>query len=75
MIDSAHGTGPLVHPDEQPDRDPLVAEVRAVRATIAREAGYDLARIVADLRRIENEERSSGRAIITSASAAPSPAA
>ena len=75
MIDSAHGTGPLVHPDEQPDRDPLVAEVRAIRAAIARDAGYDLARIVADLLDIETEERSRGRSIIASASGAPSPAA
>lgn len=61
--------------DAAPDGDPFVAEVRATRAAIAREADYDLSRIVADLRRIEEEERARGRRIIPTGGTAPGAAA
>ncbi len=51
--------------------DPFVAEVRATRATLARDAGYDLGRIVTDLRRIELEESAHGRTILATGSPAP----
>jgi len=36
-------------------RDPIVEEIHAVRAQIARECGYDLKRIMERLRRREKE--------------------
>ncbi len=50
-------------PDAAQD-DPLVAEVRATRAALSAAAGYDLARMVAQLREIESVERAAGRKII-----------
>ena len=63
LVSSAAGT-PL-------DDDPIVAEVRAEREAFARAAGYDLGRIVANLRRIEAEERARGRVIISPPSPVP----
>ena len=57
------------------DDDPIVAEVRAEREAFARAAGYDLGRIVANLRRIEAEERARGRVIISPAGPVPGAAA
>jgi hypothetical protein len=57
------------------DNDPFVAEVRETRAAIAREAGYDLHRIVEDLRRIEAEESARGRVIIATGTPVPGAAA
>ena len=51
--------------------DPFVAEVRATRAALARGAGYDLGRIVSDLRRIELDECARGRVIIATDSTVP----
>ena len=61
--------------DAPVDNDPFVAEVRATRAAIAREAGYDLHRIVEDLRRIEAEERARGRVVIATGTPVPGAAA
>ena len=47
------------------DDDPIVAAVRTEREAFARAADYDLGRIVANLRRIEAEERARGRVIIS----------
>ena len=74
MIDSTPGSGPGRDQAEPPDPDPFVAEVRATRAKIALEADYDLGRIVAEMRRIEAEERSGGRTVIAAGSNVPNPA-
>lgn len=72
----ANSTNPLPSPADAPlDNDPFVAEVRATRAAIAREAGYDLHRIVEDLCLIEAEERARGRVIIATATPVPGAAA
>ena len=74
MIDSA-ATSAALQPDVPEIEDPFVAEVRATRATIARDAGYDLGRIVADLRRIELDERAQGRIVIATDTPLVGPAA
>ena len=74
MID-ANVNSAALPPDTPGFEDPFVAEVRATRATIARDAGYDLARIVAELRRIELDERERGRTIIATGSTVPGAAA
>lgn len=56
------------------DDDPIVAEVRAEREAFARAANYDLGCIVANLRRIEAEERARGRVIISPPGPVPAPA-
>jgi len=73
MIDS-NSSDPTPSSDAL-DNDPFVAEVRATRAAIAREAGYDLGRIVDNLRRIEADERAPGRGIIATDSTVPGAAA
>ena len=57
------------HDDELTDAltpidDPIVAEVRAIRAALSAAAGDDLARIVAELRATEEAERAAGRVIL-----------
>ena len=75
MTDS-NSSNPMPGPaDVGVDDDPFVAEVRATRAAIAREAGYDLGRIVEDLRRIEAEELARGRVIIATGNSVPGAAA
>lgn len=44
--------------------DPIVAEVRATREALAATLNYDLARIVEDLRQVEEVERARGRQIV-----------
>ena len=63
-------------PDVAPlPEDPIVAEVRATREALAAASGYDLARIVADLRGLEAVERSRGRPILSPPSPVPGAAA
>ena len=50
--------------DLTPVEDPIVAEVRAIRAALSAAAGDDLARIVAELRAVEDAERAAGRVIL-----------
>ncbi len=65
MTDTTTGGGVSLTAGAPLDDDPIVAEVRAEREAFARAAGYDLGRIVANLRRIEAEQRALGRVIIS----------
>jgi hypothetical protein len=51
--------------------DPIVAEVRATRAALAATLGYDLTRIVEDLRQVEATERARGRLIVEPPTSVP----
>ena len=56
------------------DDDPIVAEVRVEREAFARAANCDLGCIVANVRRIEAEERARGRVLISPPGPASAPA-
>jgi hypothetical protein len=56
---------------DQPDEDPIVAEVRAAREAIAAQFGYDLKAICDDARRRTEEAARAGRKVAAPSTAKP----
>jgi hypothetical protein len=57
----------MTQPDDEPavtTDDPIVAEVRARRDSLAASVNYDLDALVARLQKLEDAERKAGRTIL-----------
>jgi hypothetical protein len=61
---SDHPHAPPGRPLDEPEDDPIVAEVRAIREATLAEAGYDIERLYERFKEREEAERAAGRVFL-----------